>query len=295
MGPPSSGGLAVAQTLKLLERFDLGRGSSAVMSASALHLIAEAEKLAFADRDRYVGDPAFVKVPHGMLEPAYLAARSRLIVPDAAMTRPGPGQPPGTQASLFGHDATRESVGTSHISIIDPAGNAVSMTSTIEAAFGSRVMAAGFLLNNEMTDFSFRAVDAEGRPVANAVQAGKRPRSSLSPTLLFDPSGRLMAAAGSPGGSRIIIYVVKALVALIDWEMDAQGAAAMTNFGSRGGPFEIELDPVLPLEAVVWDLRKRGHTIAPDVMTSGLQIVRVRPDRLEGGSDPRREGVARGD
>ena len=307
MGPPSSGGLAVAQTLKLLEPFNLGRGPRAALNRPALHLIAEAEKLAFADREFYVGDPAFVRVPMGMLDPPYLGLRGRLIDPKAAMGRPKAGRPPGTEARQPGEDATRESVGTSHISIVDAAGNAVSMTTTIESAFGSRVMAAGFLLNNELTDFSFQPLDGVGKPIANAVAPGKRPRSSMAPTLVFDPSGKLMAVVGSPGGSRIILYVVKALVALIDWEMDAQAASGLLNFGSRGGPFEIEFDPALSIDAIwrpwisppsLWSalkMRPLGHQIAPDLMTSGLQIIRVRGDRLEGGADPRREGISLGE
>jgi gamma-glutamyltranspeptidase / glutathione hydrolase len=295
MGPSSSGGVAIAQTLRLLEPYDLGHGPGAALDPGAMHLIAEAEKLAFADRDRYVGDPAFVRIPAGMLDAGYLASRARLIDPRAAMPRPAAGRPPGSETRLFGIDATRESVGTSHISIVDAQGNAVAMTTTIEAAFGSRVMAAGFLLNNELTDFSFAIRDGDGNPIANAVGPGKRPRSSMAPTLVFDPSGRLMAVVGSPGGSRIILYVVKAIVALIDWEMDAQAAAALLNFGSRGGAFEIESDPALPVEAIAQDLASLGHTIRRDQMTSGIHIVRVRPGGLEGGADPRREGVARGD
>ncbi len=307
MGPPSSGGLAVAQTLALLEPYNLGRGRRAALNGPALHLIAEAEKLAFADRDFYVGDPDFVRVPMGMLDPPYLGVRRLLIDPKAAMARPKAGRPPGTQANLNGQDQTRENVGTSHISIVDAAGNAVSMTTTIEAAFGSRVMAAGFLLNNEMTDFSFQPVDGAGNPIANAIGPGKRPRSSMAPTLIFDPTGKLLAVVGSPGGSRIILYVVKAIVALIDWEMDAQAASALLNFGSRGAAFEIEFDPALSMDAIwrpwisppsLWSalkMRHYGHRIAPDLMTSGLQIIRVRGDGLEGGSDPRREGISKGD
>ena len=307
MGPPSSGGLAVAQTLKLLEPYNLGRGRRAALNGPALHLIAEAQKLSFADRDFYVGDPNVVRVPMGMLDPPYLGVRRLLIDPKAAMARPKAGQPPGAQARLTGEDQTRESVGTSHISIVDAGGNAVSMTTTIEAAFGSRVMAAGFLLNNEMTDFSFQPVDGAGKLVANAIGPGKRPRSSMAPTLIFDPAGKLMAVAGSPGGSRIILYVVKAIVAMIDWEMDAQAASALLNFGSRGGPFEIEFDPALTIDAIwrpwisppsLWTalkMRHYGHRIAPDLMTSGLQIIRARAEGLEGGSDPRREGISKGD
>ena len=307
MGPPSSGGIAVAQTLKLLEPFDLGRGPEAALNPRAMHLIAEAEKLAFADRDYYIGDPDFVQVPLTLLDSDYLAARSQLINPNAAMPRPAPGTPPGVQRQAFGLDSTLESVGTSHFSVVDAEGNAVSMTTTIESAFGSRVLAAGFLLNNELTDFSFLPTDAEGRPIANAVAPGKRPRSSMAPTIVFDDEGRLKAVLGSPGGSRIILYVVKALIALIDWELDAQAAAALVNFGSRGGPFEIEYDPATDWRALVrpwlstpplWQamrVKPFGHEIVPDLLTSGLHIIVVRPDGLEGGADPRREGIALGD
>lgn len=295
MGPPSSGGTTVGQTLKLLGDADLGHGPAAAYDPAALHLIAEAEKLAFADRDLYVGDPDFVRVPHGLLDETYLRERARLIDPARSMARPKAGRPPGVDARLFGDDATREKAGTSHISIIDAEGNAVTMTTTIEAGFGSRVMAAGFLLNNELTDFSFVPRDAEGREVANAVGPGKRPRSSMAPTLIFDPDGRLMAVLGSPGGSRIIFYVVRAIVALIDWELDAQAATAGINFGSHGGPFEVESDAALPGETVATAMTRLGHTVVRDEMTSGLHIIRVRPDGLEGGADPRREGTARGD
>jgi gamma-glutamyltranspeptidase/glutathione hydrolase len=223
------------------------------------------------------------------------------------MPRPPPGKPPGLPPHAFGTDETLESAGTSHISIVDGDGNAVAMTTTIESAFGSRVMAAGFLLNNELTDFSFRPKDRDGRPIANAVAPGKRPRSSMAPTIVFDEAGTVKAVLGSPGGSRIILYVVKALVALIDWELDAQDAAALVNFGSRGGPFEIEYDqattwhallrPWLSTPSLWYALRVRpfGHQIAPDLLTSGLHIIVARPDGLEGGADPRREGAAIGD
>lgn len=307
MGPPSSGAITVAQTLKLLEPFDLGREPAAALNPRAMHLIAEAEKLAFADRDHYLADPAFVDIPATLLDSGYLDERRKLIEPSSSMPRPIPGTPPGTQRQAFGIDGTQESVGTSHISIIDSAGNAVSMTTTIESAFGSRVLAAGFLLNNELTDFSFRPRDAQGRPIANAVAAGKRPRSSMAPTIVFDENGRVQAVLGSPGGSRIILYVVKALIALIDWNMDAQAAAALVNFGSRGGPFEIEYDPATDWQALIrpwlstpslWHamrMRPFGHNIGPDLLTSGLHIVVVREDGLEGGADPRREGIALGD
>jgi gamma-glutamyltranspeptidase / glutathione hydrolase len=320
MAPPSSGGIAVAQTLKLLEAFDLGRGPRASLNARAMHLIAEAEKLAFADRDRYIADPDQVAPPDGLLDDGYLGMRRALINEQAAMAKPAAGVPPVTatnpskwppkaskRAELFGDDATLESVGTSHISIIDANGDAVSMTTTIEAGFGSRLFAGGFLLNNELTDFSFRAVDEQGRDIANAIAPGKRPRSSMAPTLVFDEAGELKGVVGSPGGSRIIFYVVKALVGLIDWQLDPQTAAGLVNFGSRGGPLEVEFDPSLRREVgtqpwisppSAWyamRLRRFGHSISRDLMTSGLHLIWLQNGRMTGGADPRREGVARGD
>jgi gamma-glutamyltranspeptidase/glutathione hydrolase len=293
MGPPSSGGLAVAQTLGLLAPFDLGRGRDDAMQAKALHLIAESEKLAFADRDRYIADPAFVAAPDGLLDPGYLKQRQELIDPAHAMARPPAGEPPGLAKRAFGRDATQESAGTSHVSVIDAEGNAVALTTTIEGPFGSGVWAAGFLLNNELTDFSFEPADADGRAVANRVEGGKRPRSSMAPTIVFDEAGEVSAVLGSPGGARIILFVVKALVGLLDWGLDAQEATALLNFGSQGGPFEIEYDG----SAIWYALRLKdfGHAIRPELMNSGLNIITVRDGRLEGGSDPRREGVAVGD
>jgi gamma-glutamyltranspeptidase/glutathione hydrolase len=292
VGPPSSGGPTVAQTLKLLEPFDLGKGADAALSPRALHLIAEAEKLAFADRNRYLGDPDFVAIPDGLLDPGYLETRRALIEPLAAMAKVAPGVPPGLKQP-FGRDATRERAGTSQISIIDADGNALSMTTTIEGAFGSHNWAAGFLLNNELTDFSFRPTDAEGRPVANAVGPEKRPRSSMSPTIVFNDKGEVFAVLGSPGGSRIILYVVKTLIALIDWGMDAQQAADLLNFGSQGRGFEIELTGDAVWTAL--QVKTFGHAMAPSLMNSGTHIVMRRGDRLEGGADWRREGVALGD
>jgi gamma-glutamyltranspeptidase / glutathione hydrolase len=295
MGPPSSGGLAVGQILKLVEAFDLGAAPADALNPRALHLITEAQRLAFADRDRYVGDPDFVRVPGGLLDAAYLDARRLLIDPEAAMAKAGPGTPPQIGSLAPGVDDTVEQDGTTHFSIIDRDGNIVSMTSTIEAGFGSRLWAAGFLLNNELTDFSLRPVDGAGRPLANAVGPGKRPRSSMAPTIVFDAHGRPWAALGSPGGSRIILYVVKALVALIDWKLDAQHAVSLMNFGSRGGPFEIEMGS----RSALWHaltMRPYGHRISADDLESGTHAIIVRADkRLEGGADPRREGVARGE
>jgi gamma-glutamyltranspeptidase/glutathione hydrolase len=295
MGPPSSGGVAVAQILKLIEPFELGKGPAEAMNAKALHLIAEAEKLAFADRDTYIGDPDFVSAPAGLLNAGYLDTRRALINPGSAMGRPAAGAPPQTASWLYGDDETIEAAGTSHLSVVDGDGNVLAMTTTIEAGFGSRLWAAGFLLNNELTDFSFRPFDRAGRPLANAVAPGKRPRSSMAPTIVFDEAGKPWAALGSPGGSRIILYVVKALVALIDWKLDAQAAVALMNFGSRGGPFEIEIDHA----SAIWHALKMkpyGHRVSADLLTSGTHAIVVRKGgMLEGGADPRREGVARGD
>ena len=291
MGPPSSGGLTVAQVLALLEPFDLGRKP---LGTRALHLIAEAEKLAYADRDRYMADSDFVSVPSaGLLDPKYLAGRRKLIDPDRTMGRAKPGRPPTKAGAIFGRDATRESSGTSHISIIDGAGNAVSMTTTIESAFGAQMMTGGFLLNNELTDFSMDPTDQAGRAIANRVEPGKRPRSSMAPTIIFTPDGRPWALLGSPGGTRIILYVVKAIVALIDWKLDAQAAAALENFGSRNGPFEFEIGWMAPKVSVQMALRR--HKTRTRLMTSGLHIIVRRDGFYEGGADPRREGLALGD
>jgi gamma-glutamyltranspeptidase/glutathione hydrolase len=295
MSPPSSGGLAVAQVLKLIEPFDVGRAPGDAMNGKALHLIAEAEKLAFADRNHFVADPDFVPAPAGLLQTAYLDARRTLIDPAAAMERASHGTPPQAALNKLGADETVEAAGTSHFSIVDRDGNALAITTTIEAAFGSRVWAAGFLLNNQLTDFSFRPVDRAGRPIANAVAPGKRPRSSMAPTIVFDDKERPWAVLGSPGGSRIILYVTKALVALIDWKVDAHQATALMNFGSRGGAFEIEVDHA----SAIWHALKMkpyGHRVSADLLTSGTHIIVRRSDgTLEGGADPRREGVARGD
>ncbi|MGI9381859.1 MAG: gamma-glutamyltransferase [Methyloligellaceae bacterium] len=290
MGPPSSGALTVGMVLKLLEPFDLG---AEPLNADAVHLIAEAQKLAYADRGRYMADDDFVPVPKGLLDDAYLAGRRKLIDRQKAMPRAAPGRPPGVRQGAFGRDNTAENVGTSHLSIVDADGNAAAMTTTIEAGFGSGLMVRGFLLNNELTDFAFRPRDRDGRPVANRVEGGKRPRSSMAPTLVFDADGRLRMVAGSPGGTPIILYVLKALIAHLDWGLDAQAAASLTNFGSRYGPFEIEPGPAARRLAPA--LRARGHTFRTGPMTSGTHIIVVRPDGLEGGADPRREGVALGD
>jgi len=290
MGPPSSGALTIAYVLHLLEPFDLG---AKPLNADALHLITEAQKLAYADRGRYMADADFVPVPKGLLDKSYLDARRKLINANSPMRRAEPGKPPGVRNGAFGQDGTIEKSGTTHISIVDASGNALSMTTTIEGAFGSGLMAGGFLLNNELTDFSFSPADAKGRRVANRVEGGKRPRSSMSPTIVFDESGKLKMVLGSPGGSRIILYVLKALIAHLDWGLGAQDAANLPTFGSRNGPFEIEEGPWAPGHAR--KMKERGHRVSISPMTSGLHLIIARKKYLEGGADPRREGVALGD
>ncbi len=291
MGPPSSGALTVGATLGLVAPFDLGR---VPMAPAALHLIGEAEKLAFADRDQFIADPAFVAAPVGMIDPVYLARRRPLIDPAKAMQKAPPGTPPGLAGKRAGIDATVEAAGTSHLSIIDAAGNAVALTTTIEQGFGSHRWAAGFLLNNQLTDFSFRPVDDAGAAIANAVGPGKRPRSSMAPTFVFAPGGRLRAVLGSAGGSRIILHVVKAIVGVVDWQLDAQSAVDLANFGSRNGPFEIET--AVAGELLGAKLRLSGQDVQTSNTASGLHIIVRRPDgTLEGGADARREGVARGE
>ncbi len=292
MGPPSSGATTIGQTLKLIEPLAGISGRDAILSAPAVHAIVEAEKLAYADRNFYIADPDFVAPPEGLLDDRYVAERRKLIDSSKAASGVKPGVPPGLKKPA-GVDATMEAPGTSQISIVDGDGNAVSMTTTIESAFGSHLWAAGFLLNNELTDFSFRPIDDVGNPVANAVGPGKRPRSSMAPTLVFDARGDLEAVTGSPGGGRIILYVVKTLVAMLDWQLDAQASADLMNFGSEGVGLvaESELDPKWP----ALELSAYGHKVKLEMMTSGVQTIARREGRLEGGTDPRREGVALGD
>ncbi|GBF26911.1 gamma-glutamyltranspeptidase [bacterium MnTg02] len=291
MGPPSSGGYTVAQTLKLLEPFNLG---AKPLNVDALHVIAEAEKLAYADRNRYMADSDFVTVPGGLLDEAYLVKRRKLINLEKAATRQSPGSPPDVKKTDYGRDATVERAGTSHISVFDAAGNAVSMTTTIESGFGARMMVGGFLLNNELTDFSFRPQDKDGRPIANRLQPGKRPRSSMAPTIVFDAKDEPVMILGSPGGNSIILYVIKSLIGLIDWKLNAQSAAALANFGNRNnGPFAVEPDALTLSQRRA--LFAKGHRLHIKSMTSGTHIIVKTPDGLTGGADPRREGLAVGD
>jgi gamma-glutamyltranspeptidase/glutathione hydrolase len=288
--PPSSGGVAVAQILGVLEHFPLSHLDP--RGVDAAHLIGEAGRLAFADRSLYLADSDFVPVPlRGLLEPTYLTLRAQLVDPDRAIASPRAGNPRWRDASLAPQPAQPE-YGTSHLSIVDAAGNAVSMTTTVEDAFGARLMVAGFFLNNELTDFSFRP-EVNGRPVANRVQGGKRPRSSMAPTLVFNQDGTLFATLGSPGGARIISYVAQALTGLLDWKLNPQAAVSLPHIGTTGIELELEANTgAAGLEAA---LRQRGHVVTLRPMDSGLQAVVVTPAGLLGGADPRREGVAVGD
>jgi len=291
MPPPSSGETTVLALLGMLERFDMARMRPD--SAAAVHLFSEAGRLAYADRDRYVADPDFVPVPTaGLIDRDYLHQRSELIVPGHSMGRAHAGAPPGA-STAYAADEDSEIPATSHLSIIDSYGNAVAMTTTIESQFGSRIMVHGFLLNNEMTDFAWLPIDA-GRPVANRIEPGKRPRSSMAPTLVFDSAGKLRVVIGAPGGHAIINFVAKTLVGVLDWGLDIQQAIALPNMGSRNRGTEIERGSVL--ENSVDALRAMGHEVDLTDFPSGLHGILVTPDGLlMGGSDPRREGEAMGD
>jgi len=295
MPPPSSGGIGVLQSLAILAPFDVGAMGAA--SFWSVHFVSEAERLAYADRDVYVADPAFFDVPAGLLDEAYLRERAKLVSPLGSLGIAQPGDPAHARAlagtMTWGEDHSAEFVSTSQVSIVDADGNAVSMTTTIEAGFGSRLMtASGFLLNNELTDFSFVPVE-HGKPVGNRVEGGKRPRSTMAPTIAYDDTGRVAIVTGSPGGGAIIDYVVKNLVAIVDWNMDPQAAAALPNFGSMNGPTELEAQT--SIVALAPKLRALGHDVRIVPETSGAQTIVRRGDRWIGGADPRREGVVLGE
>ena len=290
MPPPSSGGIGVLAILGVLEHHPIAKTRPG--SSAAVHLFAEAGRLAYADRDHYVGDPDFVQVPtDGLIDPGYLRARAKLVDPAKSMVRALPGSPAGARTAM-GADASVEAAGTSHISVVDAQGNAVAMTSTIESQFGSRVLVHGFLLNNELTDFSL-APDESGRQAANRVEPGKRPRSTMSPTFVFAPGGAFLMTVGSPGGSAIINYVAKTLVGVLDWKLDIQQAISAPNMGSRNRETEIEKGTAL--EGIAAALRALGHPVEAVVLTSGLHGIMRTPGGLAGGADPRREGTVLGD
>ena len=291
MPPPSSGGITTLQILGMLSHFDLG--GVAPGSAEAVHLLSEASRLAFADRARFIADGDFVRVPvEGLLDHAYLAARARLIDPARSMGHAKAGEPPARASRRRPSDDSSEHRSTTHLSVVDRAGNAASMTSSIESAFGSRLMVRGFLLNNQLTDFSFVA-EKDGVAIANRVEPGKRPRSSMAPTLVFDDHGRLVMALGSPGGSRIIGYVVKTIVAVLDWGLDVQAAINLAHHVNRNGATELEGGTAI--SRLAGALESRGHKVVERELVSGLHAIAVVPGGLEGGADRRREGIALGD
>ena len=321
MPPPSSGAIAVGQILGMLDNtpastLGLVTGMGGVPgttgptpSADWLHLYTEASRLAFADRAQYLGDPDFVQPPGGswmsMLDPAYLKSRASLIQPSGPSMKVAKPGVPGMVRTAYAPMPDQIEHGTSHISIVDSFGNAIAMTTTIEDQFGSRLMtdggtgkAGGFLLNNELTDFSFAPRDAEGKPVANRVQANKRPRSSMAPTLVFDKAtGQLVMSGGSPGGALIIHFTAKTLYGVLNWGMLPQQAIDLPNFGSLNGPTLLEEKRFAP--ATVEALRTRGAEVRELAMTSGLQaitrgVIHGKPMWL-GGADPRREGLVMGD
>ena len=312
MGMPSSGGATVLQTLGILESFDVA--ALTPQSVPAVHLISEAYRLAYADRGKYMADSDFVYVPvDGLIDKNYLKQRAQIIDLTRSMGVPQPGTPPGAQLAR-GMDNALELPSTSHISIVDRRGNAVSMTTTIETGWGSRQFVRGFLLNNQLTDFSFTATDAQGNPIANRVQPGKRPRSSMAPTIVLDPRNELKMVIGSPGGANIIQYVTKTLIGVLDWNLNIQQAIELGNFGAAtSATTTLERGSPVGTAAIADGLRALGHTVNIADQNSGLHGITVQPragrgdrsdsdddrrknrQRLAGGADPRREGVARGD
>jgi len=303
--PPSSGHLTIMQILGMLEQRSAMSAplESGVPASSWLHAYTEAARLAFADRAQYVADPDFVVPPGGdwktLLAPSYLRQRAALIG-DRSMGTATAGKPAPVLASLA-PQADQPEHGTSHISIVDAEGRVLAMTTTIEAVWGSRIMSdggsgkpGGFMLNNQLTDFSALPADGQGRPIANRVQGGKRPRSSMSPTLVFDRSdGRLVMSIGSPGGAAIIHFTAKTLIGALDWGLDVQRAIDLPNFGSFNGPTVLEAGrfPAATVDA----LRQRGHKVVETDLASGLQGLQRRGTGWFGGADPRREGIVIGD
>ncbi len=285
MGPPSSGATTVLQILGMLERFDIGEMGA--RSPTAWHLIGQAMRLAYADRGKYLGDPDFVSVPvAGLVDPGYLAHRARLIAPDRALERYQPGTPPGAQPRT---DAVQPDVpGTTHFVAVDRAGNVVSMTSTVEGPFGSQLLANGYVLNNELTDFSFAPEEA-GAPVANAVAPGKRPLSSMSPTIVYDAEGRPVLALGSAGGRRIIMHVAKTLIGVLDWDLPVAEAMALPNLYYDDAELLIEATP-LGTE-LAREIAPLGAVRAAD-QGSKVTAVERTPEGWRGAADPRSVGTA---
>lgn len=288
--PPPSGALAVLQILSILERFEVAEDGP--RSVEAVHLLVEASRLAFADRNTFYADPAFVEVPvAGLLDPSYTHARAGLIDRSEAMAEAKPGRPPGFEPRTRSDEDELPS--TSHFSIADARGNVVSMTTSVENVFGSRVVVKGMVLNNQLTDFSFRPRNEDG-PIANAVAPGKRPRSSMSPMIVFGEDGEPVLAVGSPGGSRIIGYVVDTIVSVLDHGLNAQEAVALPHVLSRGGAVELERgwESRKDQQTLVRALRDRGHEVEVSVFTSGLHVLQRTEEGWIPGIDPRREGRA---
>ena len=286
MAPPSSGGIAVLQILSLLQRFPSQQLS---FDPQGIHLFAQASRLAFADRNFYLGDPGFVTVPvAGLLDAAYLQNRALLIDPTRDHGPAAPGTLPLRKAEGAASDG-HEQQGTSHMAIVDDSGRVVSMTTTVESLLGAQVMVKGFILNNELTDFSFVA-ERDGKPVANAPAPGKRPLSSMAPTIVFDANGKFLLALGSPGGSAIIDYVAQTLIAMLDGGLDPARAVALRHVVETNGPLFVEDEKLIePLRARGYDVRLLAGE------TSGLHVVQKVPGGFVGAADPRREGVALGD
>ncbi|WP_296101348.1 gamma-glutamyltransferase [uncultured Agrobacterium sp.] len=292
MGPPSSGAIAVSQILGVSEHFDLK--ALGPENVESWRIIGDAQRLAFADRERYVADTSFVPLPiKGLIDKSYLDERAKLLDGDKALTKEEvkAGEPGWDHAFLFGKDAALELPSTSHFVIVDKEGNVVSMTTTIENGFGSRLMTNGFLLNNEMTDFSFKTHDG-GLPVANRVEPGKRPRSSMAPTIVMK-DGKPLLAIGSPGGSQIIGYVAQALIGYIDWGMPVEAIVAQPHLINRFGTYDLEAGT--SAEAMAEPLKALGYEVKAGEMNSGLHAIEITPNGLVGSADPRREGIAVGE
>lgn len=289
MGPPSSGALTVGQVLGMLNSYDLA--AMGAESAEAWRLIGDASRLAFADRGRYMADSDFIPMPtKGLVDPGYLTQRAALLESEVALSEVAPGQPEFDHALIWADDVSLELPSTSHISIVDSYGNVLSMTTTIENGFGSRLMTNGFLLNNELTDFSFKT-HSDGVPIANRLEPGKRPRSSMSPTIVLQ-DGEPVLAIGSPGGSRIIGYVAKSIIAWADWGMDVQQAVSLPHLVNRFGTYDVEA--ATSAEGFTDALAQLGFEVNARDLTSGLHAIEI-GDGLSGGADPRREGIALGE
>lgn len=284
MGPPSSGGVAVIQTLAQLESFNLSQYKA--NDIQAVHLFTQSSRLAFADRDKYIADNDFVNVPvNGLIDNGYLAQRAKLINIDKDMGKAAAGQPEGALAQA--NDLAYEMPSTSHFSIVDSKGNAISMTTSIEMAFGSAVMVEGFILNNQLTDFSL-APQANGLPIANRVEPFKRPRSSMAPTMVFNKDNSLNLVVGSPGGSRIINYVTQTIIGVLDWQLDPQSAINLPKVTNRNKVTTLEKETAIA--HLKSGLEEKGHKVSLRNLNSGLHVIQVNKDGLLGGADPRREG-----